>query len=434
LSTETANPLINQNEELIKILLVIPKLIIMYLTLAWRNIWRNKRRSFVTIASITFAVLLASFMRSMQLGSYERMIQNAARFYTGYIQVHQKGYWADKVIDKSMPQDAQLISEIELIKGVEVAVPRVESFVLTSFGTKTKGSLVMGIEPEKEDQLTHLRKKLVAGKYLKKGDKAILVAQGLAQYLNVGVGDTLVMIGQGYHGSNAAGLYPIKGIVKFPVPNQNNGTLYLPLKESQWLFDVENRLTSISLVVDKAQHVDKIVSEISSKVDLATLEVMGWRNLMPDLVQSIEIDNISGKVMLWILYAVIGFGMFGTFLMMTAERMYEFGVMISIGMKRWLMQWIIILEMGMMATIGVIAGISLSLPFLVYFHYNPIYFSGETAKAIETFGVEPAYFFSLQPALFINQAWAIFIMAIILGFYPVYAIQVLKPMKAMREA
>lgn len=405
----------------------------MYITLAWRNIWRNKRRSFITIASITFAVLLASVMRSMQLGSYERMIQNAAQFYTGYIQIHQKGYWDDKTLDNSMEYDADTYNLIANTKGVEAAVPRVESFVLSSYETKTKGSLVLGIDPKEEDKLTHLKDKLVEGKYLADDDKSILVAQGLAEYLKVEVGDTLVLIGQGYHGANAAGLYPIKGIVKFPVPAQNKQTLYMSLAEAQWLFDSNDMLTSISLVIDKAKNTDRIVDEISGKVDLSTLEVMGWKTLMPDLVQGIEIDNISGRVMLWILYAVIGFGMFGTFLMMTAERMYEFGVMMAVGMKRLVMQWIIVLEMAMMATIGVLSGISISLPFLFYYHNNPIYFSGDAAEAIESFGVEAAYFFSLQPALFINQAWAIFIMAVILGFYPVYAIQRLKPVTAMRE-
>ncbi len=406
----------------------------MYLTLAWRNIWRNKRRSIITIASITFAVLLASFMRSMQLGSYERMIENAAGFYTGYIQVHQKGYWDEKTIDNSMVQDQALIEKIESIKGVQVAVPRVESFVLASFGTKTKGSLVMGIDLEKEDALTKIKSKLIAGSYLGINDKAVLVAEGLAEYLKVGVGDSLVMIGQGYHGSNAAGIYPIKGIVKFPVPDQNNQTVYMPLKKAQWLFDVDGRLTSIALVVDKVQMVDRIIAEISSEVDTEQLEIMGWRDLMPDLVQGIEIDNVSGRIMLWILYSVIGFGMFGTFMMMTAERMYEFGVMMSVGMKRIIMQWIIVLEMAMMATIGVLAGIGISLPFLIYYHNNPIMLTGEAAAAIENFGVEAGYFFSLQASLFYNQAWAIFFMAIVLGFYPIYVIQRLKPVEAMREA
>ena len=406
----------------------------MYLTLAWRNIWRNKRRSYITIASITFAVLLACVMRSLQLGSYERMIENAARFYTGYIQIHQKGYWDEKIIDNSFDYDEQLIKTIESTKGVVSAVPRVESFALAAFGAKTKGSLVIGIDPEKENTLTRVKDKIVDGEFLSSDDKSVMIAEGLARYLNLGVGDTLVLIGQGYHGSNAAGLYVIKGIMKFPVPDQNNQTVYLPLKEAQWFFAMDNLLTSISLVVDKAQNVDRIVADISANVDTQALEVMGWRAMMPDLVQGIEIDNISGQVMLWLLYAVIGFGMFGTFLMMTAERMYEFGIMMSVGMKRVKMQLIVFLEMGMMASLGVLIGVAISLPILIYYYNNPVFMTGESADAIEAFGVEAAYFFSLQPQLFYNQAWAILFMAFILSFYPLYIIHKLKPVEAMREA
>ncbi len=406
----------------------------MYFTLAWRNIWRNKRRSFITMGSITFAVFLACITRSMQLGSYERMIENAARFYTGYIQVHKNGFWDDKTIDNSFFYDQSLIEMIESTQGVEVAVPRVESFALAAFGTKTKGALVLGIEPGKEDQLTRVKDKLVEGSWLNNDDKSVMIAQGLAEYLKMGIGDTIILISQGYHGANAAGIYPVKGIMKFPVPVQNNQTVYLPLKEAQWFYNLENQLTSIALVVDKAKHVDRIAAHISKQVDTNTLEVMGWRDLMPDLVQGIEIDNISGKVMLWILYAVIGFGMFGTYLMMTAERMYEFGVMMSVGMKRIIMQFIIFIEMVMMTSLGVLTGVGISLPLLIYYYNNPIFFSGEAAAAIENFGVEAAYFFSLQPSLFYNQAWAIFFMALILSLYPLIVIQKLKPVKAMREA
>jgi ABC-type antimicrobial peptide transport system permease subunit len=161
---------------------------------------------------------------------------------------------------------------------------------------------------------------------------------------------------------------------------------------------------------------------------------MGWEDMMPDLVQGIEIDNISGKVMLWILYAVIGFGMFGTFLMMTQERMYEFGVMLSIGMKRGIMQLIIFLEMAMMSGIGVLIGVGISLPLLTYYYYNPVYFDSTSAEAFESFNVEAAYFFSLEPSLFYNQAYVVFFMALILGFYPLTVILRLKPVEAMREA
>jgi len=161
---------------------------------------------------------------------------------------------------------------------------------------------------------------------------------------------------------------------------------------------------------------------------------MGWRDMMPDLVQGIEIDNISGKVMLRVLYAVIGFGMFGTFMMMTQERMYEFGVMISIGMRRRIMQQVIFFEMALMSSIGVVAGVGISLPILTYYYYNPIYFEATTAEAFESFNIEAAYFFSLEPSLFYNQAYAVFFMALILGFYPLMVIFKLKPVTAMREA
>lgn len=406
----------------------------MYLTLAWRNIWRNKRRSFITIISIAFAVLLACIMRSMQLGSYERMIENAARFYTGYIQIHQKGYWDDKVIDNVFDSDDELVKLAASAEGVEAVVPRVESFALAAYETKTKGAMVLGIDPVLENELTRPKEKLVRGEYLEPDEKSVLIGEGLADYLGIELGDTLVLISQGYHGANAAGIYPVKGVLKFPVPEQNNQTVLLPLLEAQWFYSLENQLTSLAFVVDKADHVKRIVADLNSQVDTTALEVMGWETMMPDLVQGIEIDNISGKVMLWVLYAVIGFGMFGTFLMMTAERMYEFGVMMSVGMKRLIMQAVIFLEMVMMTSIGTLVGVIISLPIIIYYYNNPVYFSGESAKAFEAFDVEPAYFFSMEPSLFVFQAWAIFLMAIILGLYPLVVIRKLKPVKAMRES
>ena len=120
----------------------------------------------------------------------------------------------------------------------------------------------MGIDPEKEDLLTLVKSKMVAGEYLKPDDKAVMISAGLADYLNMQVGDSIVLMGQGYHGVSAIGLYWIKGIMKFPVPIQNNQTVYMPLKEAQWLYDVPDRLTSIALVVDKAKNVDRIVADL----------------------------------------------------------------------------------------------------------------------------------------------------------------------------
>ncbi|MEQ8359426.1 MAG: FtsX-like permease family protein [Cytophagales bacterium] len=404
----------------------------MYTTLAWRNIWRNKRRSFITILSITFAVLLACVMRSMQLGSYDRMIENSVRFYTGYIQIHKEGYWDDKVIDNSFIYDSAKLSRVNALKGVISYVPRLESFALASFKSQTKGALVMGVDPSREDALTRVKSKLVAGNYLSHRDEGVLVSEGLADYLKSEVGDTLVLLGQGYHGANAAGLFPIRGIVKFAMPQQNNQLVYMALEQSQWFYAADDLITSAALVIEDPDEATKITEQIKGIFEGDSYEVMDWKALVPDLVQSIELDNISGKVMLWILYLVIGFGMFGTYLMMTAERQYEFGVMIAVGMKRIQLQSIILLEITMMTAIGVLFGILLSLPSLTYFHFNPIYFDEEAAKAFEKFGVEAVYAFSLDPVIFTNQAYAIFIMAIVLAGYPVWSIHKMKPVESMR--
>lgn len=405
----------------------------MYTVLAWRNIWRNKRRSLITVLSITFAVLMACVMRSMQLGSYHRMIENSVRFYTGYIQIHKEGYWKDKVIDNSFVYNPEKLSEVNQLNGVQSFVPRLESFALSSFRSQTKGALVMGVDPEREDGLTRVKSKMTEGEYLEPGDDGILLSQGLANYLKASVGDTIVLLGQGYHGANSAGLFPVRGIVKFAMPQQNNQLVYMSLEKAQWFYAADQLITSVALVIDDPDDAPRITAQIKEIFSGESYEVMDWKELVPDLVQSIELDNISGKVMLWILYLVIGFGMFGTYLMMTAERQYEFGVMISVGMKRLQLQSIVLLEITLMTSIGVLTGIMLSLPILTYFYFNPIYFGQEASKAIEKFGVEAVYAFSLDPVIFTNQAYAIFIMAIVLAGYPIWSIHKMKPVESMRS-
>ena len=404
----------------------------MYLTLAWRNIWRNKRRSLITILSITFAVLLACLMRSVQLGSYDRMIENGVRFYTGYIQIHKKGYWDERVIDNSFILDTALIGKVTNLPGVITYVPRLVSFALAAFGNQTKGSMVMGVDPVNENEMTRLKSRLVAGDYLKPDDDGILLAQGLADYLKTKPGDTLTLIGQGYHGASAAGLFTVRGIVKFATPQQNNQVIYMSLPQAQWFYAAEGLTTSVALMIDDPEHTNRIVNSIHGLTDPNEYEVMGWKELVPELVQSIELDNIGGKVMLWVLYLVIGFGMFGTYLMMTAERQYEFSVMIAVGMKRLRLQSVVFLEILLMTILGVFAGIVLSLPILTWFHFHPIRFGEEAAKAIESFGVEAIYAFSLDPVIFSNQAYAIFIMATILSVYPLWKIHKMKVVESMR--
>ncbi len=399
-----------------------------YFTLAWRNIWRNKKRTWITASSIGFAIFFACVMQSMQLGSYERMIDNSVRFLTGHLAVHQLDYWDEQILDNSF--EYQLISGIEQSGEIEVAVPRITSFALASYKEKTKGAMITGVDLEKEAELTGLDEKLIEGEYTT--DRGVLVAEGLAEYLKLKLNDTIVFIGQGYHGVNAAGKYAISGILKFPVPELNQSGVYMSLEQAQYFYGAPGMITSLAILLKDPDNLESVQAEMSEKVN-DNLEVMNWQEMMPELIQGIELDYYGGLIMIFILYAVIGFGIFGTFLMMTKERTYEFGIVNSVGMKKFQMQIMVAMEILVLTFFGVGLGLAASMPLLTYFYNNPIVMTGESAEAFEKFGYEAIIPFSMDPSVFINQGISILIIALFLGLYPMFFIKNLKIIKALRE-
>jgi ABC-type lipoprotein release transport system permease subunit len=403
----------------------------MLLSLAWRNLWRNKKRTTITLASIAFAVFFACLMQSMQLGSYERMIDNAVRFYTGHIQIHKNGYWDEKIIDNSFNQ-APVQNVLNNIDQIAVSVPRLESFALAAAGDKTKGVFVVGVDPKRENQITDLKSKLMAGNYLA-ADRDILLGRDLAQYLKALPGDTITLISQGYHGVNAADNFIMKGVLSFPSPELNRQAAYMTLMAAQRFYGAQDLATSLSILLSDPKSTGSVAAAIAHSINMDEHEVMTWKELMPELVQSIELDYYGGLVMLLILYAIIAFGIFGTLLMMTNERRYEFGMLISLGLKRFKLQLMVVIEVFMLGLFGVFSGIIISLPVLLYFYFNPIYFTGDSAKAFENFGFEPILPFSLDPQIFIQQALFVFIITLLLGIYPLSAIRQLKVVEALKQ-
>ncbi len=402
----------------------------MYISLAWRNLWRNKRRTLIASASVFFAVFFAIGMRSMQLGSYDNMVDNIVRFYTGYAQIHQKGFWDEQSLDNSFISNDTLISRAMNIPGMARLIPRLESFALVSSGLHTRGVMVVGVDPEEEERLTNLSQKTIRGKYFSGDDNSALLTSDLANFLNVEPGDTIVILGQGYHGANAAGKYSVSGIVKFNSPELNKRFLFLPLHEAQWLFYAEDRLTSLVVMTD-AEKVDGVVKSLRNDLG-AEYEVLDWKQMVPELVQAIEADSIGGIIVLCILYLVIGFGIFGTVLMMTAERQHEFGVLVALGMKRYRILGILALEGVFLTLIGLAIGTLASFPIVAYFHRHPIPLSDELKQVSESYGMEAIIPFSVAPEIFGYQALTVMAIALLSMAYPLVRILSLEPSQAMR--
>ena len=403
-----------------------------YFKIAWRNMWRNKRRTIITAASIFFAVFFALVMRSFQIGTYDKMEHDVVTAYTGYIQIHKQGYWDDKVINNIFEENKELQDKISGIENIKTSVPRLESFALASAEDRTKGTLVIGTDPEKEASLTNLNKKLVEGEYLSSNDKDVLVAENLASYLNLQLGDTIVLIGQGYHGMSAAGKYRIKGILHFPTPDLNGRVLYMSITEAQEFYSAYGMLTAYAFDIND----EDLVSETSNDIKMLIgeeYEVMSWKEMLTELVQQIQTDNVGGIIMLLILYLIVGFGIIGTIIMMMAERTKEFGVMVAVGMKKSKLSIILFIETIFIGILGILSGIVASMPIILYYFFNPVKLEGEMANMMLQMGVEPVMPFALDIGIFINQALVIFILVLISYVYPFFKIRNLKAITAMRQ-
>jgi ABC-type lipoprotein release transport system permease subunit len=399
--------------------------------LAWRNLWRNKRRTILTIASVFFAVFLALLMRSMQIGSYGNMIGNTVKNSTGYIQVQAPGYWDDKTINNTFESSRELEEKIQGIDNISGMIPRLESFALASSGLKTKGIGIIGTDPVKENQVTGLMNRVIDGDYFNHKENQVLVAEKLASYLEVGVGDSIVLLSQGYHGITAAGEFHIIGIVNFPSPEMNSQLIYMTLNDAQYFYAAPSRLTSLSIMLTEPDNLDATAESVRSALG-DNYDVMTWEQMLTALVQAIESDNVSGWFMLGILYMVVAFGIFGTMLMMTMERKREFAVLVSIGMQRFKLARILTIETIFIALIGTTAGIVLSLPVVFYFNQFPIELTGEAAKAMMDFNVEPVMPFAFTGHIFFQQTVIVLILTLIAALYPISYVHRFNVLRAFR--
>lgn len=403
-----------------------------YIKIAWRNLWRNRRRTILTIASVAFALFVALIMRSMQLAMYDLMIESAVKSSTGYIQIHQKGYWDEKSINNTMETSPEFERAVLESPHITQAIPRVESFALASYGDQTKGIALIGTDVATEDKLSGLAQKVIQGRYLSKGDEGVLVAEKLAEYLDVTINDSLVLLSQGYHGVTAAGLYPVTGIVRFSMPDMNNSMIYMTLETAQNFYSLPGRITSLSLMLDDEKNLNNAVESLQPLAD-GELEIMTWKEMLTELLQGIEGDNVSGLFMLGILYLVVGFGIFGTILMMTMERKKEFGIMVALGMQRTRLAWITFYETVIVGLVGIIAGILVSLPVIVYFYYNPLQMKGEAADAMLEYNMDPVIPVLIEPGYFLNQSLVVILITLFAFVYPLITIARFQLIPALRK-
>jgi len=403
-------------------------------SLAWRNIWRNRRRTIITAASVMFAVFFSILMRGFQIGTWHDLIDSVLRSYTGYVQIHAQGFWENRTLDYLIPENDPNIHAIDNLKApVKRLIPRFESFALASNTQKIKGVIVTGISPEVEKEFTRLHDKMVDGSYIEEHDKAVLISQRLAKFLNLSPGDSVVLMSQGYQGASAAGLFRIKGIVKLPSPEFDNQMIFIPLATAQEFYSAHGLITSWIVDLQNADDVKKVTSILTNHLPEKQYEVMSWHEMLVELYQQYVSDEGGSVLMMIILYLIVGFGIFGTAMMMLTERRYELGVMIAVGMQRWRVSTLLSLELLIICLLGLIAGVAISIPLVAYYHFHPITFTGQMAEAYKAFGMEPVMAIAWRTDYIFNQVLNVAIITIMALSYPIYSVFRLNLTQALKR-
>ena len=402
-----------------------------YLLFAWRNLWRNKRRTFLATSSIFFAVLLTVLFAALNYGQDDDTMRMSVSLSTGYLQVQEEGYWDEQSLEKSFELHDTLLAMLRSHAHITIANPRIESVALVSYGTETRISPVIGIDPEMENRMTGLQKRIVRGAYLTKTSSGILIGEGLAEKLHRTIGDSIVLFSQGYQGATAAEQLAIEGILHFPIPKVNDAVVYLALPKAQMFFNASQRVTSIALMVDNPRIVHDVQTLLSQKLD-AGLILINWEEMLPEVVQAIQANDAGSILTFGVFYIIIAFGIFETIMMMTIERTREFGLLISLGMKRGRLFLVIILEAVLISMVGAAAGLAVSIPVVFYFHHHPISLWGDLAKVYESYGMEPIMSINADASLFYSQTVIVLIIAIISSLYPMLVLRKLKPVSALQ--
>jgi len=400
--------------------------------MAWRNLWRNKSRTAIMIAATLFAVLLAVIMKSTQEGVYELQIKNLVGYHSGYLQIQNPEYDSEKSLDNSLLFDSTLEHKIQNISEVTSYTPRIESFVLAASSETTKGIMLTGSDPSLENNLTGLEKRVIEGSYFTSNSDGIMIGKGLANYMKIGVADTLIFYGSGYHASSAVGKYPIVAILEFGAPQLNDNMAYMPLKASQELFSSPDLVTSVAINIKNRKDLLDVQSSIQSNLDNEAYQVKNWEEMMPELVNQIEGDRSSGAVMLGVLYMIIGFVIYGTLLMMISERLREFSMLVAIGMKNKLLATTLLLECVIMTFIGALLGGLISIPLTTWLQNSPIKLEGSAGKAYEQIGFEPAITAITDIGIISSQTWIVASMSIVLSIYPMIKILKMTALDGMK--
>ena len=403
------------------------------LRMAWRNLWRHKRRTWLTVGAMIFSNLILIFSISLQLGSYRMMIDNALKSYTGHMQIQREGYNEEPKMRSSIEAVIPLAADLRERLGIETIAARGVAFAMTSSEQRSYGLQIVGVEPDFEPRVSTLPGLISKGSYFTNSEVAeIVIGDVLARNLRVETGDELTLLGSGHDGSFAAGIAIVTGIFDSGVTEIDRSMAQLPIGYFQSLFGMDDHGHNIIINapdLSQAEAIQRLVEGILDEND--ELVVLDWEQLQPGLKQAIQADFTSAWFMYGVLIVLVAFSVLNTQLMSVLERTREFGVMMALGVKPSRLGGLVVTETAVMSALGLAAGAVIGIVMTWYLSIVGFSYPGMEDMA-ERFNLPDRMYPSLSVISIMLGPSVVFLFSLLASIYPAVRLFFLQPVTAMR--
>ncbi len=405
------------------------------LRLAWRNIWRQPRRTWLTTGAMVFCNTLLIFMMSLQFGTYDLMINNSLQSFVGHLQVQAPGYKDDMKMRQSVPDIRALAAVYREDGGFQNVAARGGAFALASSADRSYGIQIYGVEPNFEPGVSNIPGLIKQGRFLGDTDAAeIVVGSVLARNLRVGTGDELTLLGTGRDGSFAAAIVLVVGIFDSGVPDLDRSIAEIPLGLFQETFTMNGAGHQLVITTPDLSFVPAAILEAEELFPPdADLVVHDWDALQPGLKQAIQADLTSAWFMYILLVVLVAFSVMNTQLMSVLERTKEFGIVMSLGLTPGRLGRLVMLETTLMGIMGLIIGAILGALVTLWLNATGFSYPGMEEMAV-SYNLPPRMYPEISLLTLFAGPTIVFIGTLASALYPALRLHWLQPVEAMRAA
>ena len=405
------------------------------LRLAWRNLWRQPRRTWLTTGAMVFSNVLLVFMISLQFGMYRLMIENSLKAFTGHLQVQARGYIDEQKMRQTIPDVVALADDLRQELGSDSVAARATAFALASSEDRSYGIAVFGVEPQYEPNVSNIPGLVREGRYLQgSGAPELVIGSVLARNLKVAVGDELTLIGSGRDGSFAAVVVDVVGIFDSGVAELDRTIAEMPLEPFQDVFYMQGAGHQVVVNAPRLGEVAELGQRVAALLPPGQdLVVHDWDALVPGLRQAIQADISSAVFMYAVLVILVAFSVLNTQLMSVLERTHEFGIVLALGLKPGRLGRLVMLETALMGGMGLLIGALVGGALTAWLGVH-----GFTMPGMEEMGAKFNLPSRLHPQVtfgsLVSGPAVVFLFSLLASVYPALRLRRLQPVEAMRAA